>query len=429
MRSSTKRFLKGFSSGVVVATVLTLLVSNFAGAQAPIDRRVPSSFSVASDDFQQVLQHFLGPPMSEGNRIEVLENGIEIFPAMLKAIRGARKTINFETYIYWSGNIAEQFAEALAERARSGIEVRVLLDWVGSAKMDTTLIKAMEDAGISVARYQPPRWNRLDRFNSRTHRKLMIVDGRVGFTGGVGIGDVWTGDAQDPQHWRDLHFLVEGPVVAQLQAGFLDNWLETKQEVLIGDDYFPRSEPVGATLAQNFISSPDEGSQSVQLLYLLAIAGARDRIRISTPYFVPDEITLKTMVDAAGRGVSIKVIIPGPHIDSELTRWSSRARWGELLEAGIEIHRYQPTMYHSKMMLVDGLLASVGSTNFDNRSFKLNDESNLNILDKNFVADLEAVFDKDLSRSERVTLEAWRARPMTERFWEQLHELLIASQV
>jgi len=254
--------------------------------------------------------------------------------------------------------------------------------------------------------------------NNRTHRKVLVVDGRTGFTGGVGISDLWNGDAQDPQHWRDTHFKAEGPVVAQMQAVFLDNWMKATGEVLHGPDYFPALEALGKAAAQMFSSSPSGGSESMQLMYLLSITAARRSIDLSSAYFVPDNMTLRALVAAAKRGVRIRVVVPGEHTDTEIVRHASRALWGALLEAGVEIHEYLPTMYHCKVMVVDALWVSVGSTNFDNRSFRLNDEANLNIYDAEFARRQIEIFEDDLSHSRRISLQQWQQRPLAEKLRE-----------
>ncbi len=364
------------------------------------------------------MGNLLGPPLLPGNAVVELLNGDEIFPSMLEAIRGARRSITFETYIYWSGKIGEEFTEALSERARAGVKVHVLLDWVGSGRIDGEYLERMERAGAQVERYHPLAWYTLARLNHRTHRRLLVVDGRVGFTGGVGIGDEWLGNAQDPEHWRESHFRLEGPAVAQMQAAFLDNWLKTHSEVLHGDDYFPELPAAGGVSAQVFKSSSREGSESARMMYLLSIAAARESILISASYFVPDDLTVETLVEARQRGVLIRIILPGPVMDVEVSRKASRGRWGALLSAGVEIYEYQPTMYHCKVMIVDGLWVSAGSTNFDNRSFRLNDEANLNVLDRGFALALTETFERDRAQSRRITHEEWLRRPWKERVLE-----------
>jgi cardiolipin synthase A/B len=370
----------------------------------------------------------LGPPMAQGNRVTSLLNGDQVFPAMLDAIRSAKRSIDFETYIYWSGTVGREFGDALAERARAGVPTHLLIDWLGSTKADEKILDAMRDAGVEIVRYRPLRWYSVDRINHRTHRKLLVVDGRIGFTGGVGIADQWLGHAQDKEHWRDSHFRVEGPVVAQLQAAFLDNWVEAEGHVLDGEAYFPRLVPVGPDFAQVFRSAPGEGSASMRLMYLLAIAAATRSILIANAYFVPDSQTVAMLVEARRRGAEVEIVVPGPVLDAQIVRRASRATWGPLLEAGVRIYEYQPTMYHTKVMVVDDLWASVGSTNFDDRSFRLNDEANLNVLDAAFGREQARVFDEDRRRSRQVTLEAWRRRPLRERLQERW-ATLVRSQL
>lgn len=413
---------------VGVTALAVLLTLNLTSRQLSVERRIEHLYDSEDPQFARAMGSLLGPALAEGNRVTPLRNGDRIFPAMLEAIRGARRTISFETYIYWSGDIGREFALALAERARAGVAVHVLLDWVGAGKIDSELVATMETAGVVVVRYHPLRWYNLGRLNNRTHRKLLVVDGRVGFTGGVGIADEWKGDAQDPHHWRDSHFRVEGPVVAQMQAGFMDNWIETRAEVLHGEDYFPALEPVGPHCAQLFLSSSEGGSESVRLMYLMSIAAAGRSIRLANAYFVPDDLAVRLLVDARKRGVAVEIIVPGKYIDFTVVRKASRARWGPLLEAGIEIYEYQPTMYHTKVMIVDEHWVSVGSTNFDSRSFRLNDEANLNVLDPDLAAELVDHFEEDKRRARRVTLESWLARPWQEKAKDRL-AALIRSQL
>ena len=393
-------------------------------SEKQVKHEIPRLYSVDDPQFAQTMGSMLGPSIVAGNRFQALVNGDEIFPAMLSAIEGARETVDFETYIYWSGVIGKKFADALGERARAGVKVHVLLDWLGSSKMDADSIAAMEDAGVEVTRYHPLRWYNLHRFNNRTHRKLLIVDGRIGFTGGVGIADLWTGNAQDPEHWRDSHYRVEGPVVTQMQAVFMDNWIKATGKVLHGVEYFPVVPPVADGAAQMFSSSPSGGAESMELMYLLAITAAKDSIYLSSAYFVPDEMTRDALVEAVKRGVKVQIITPGPHIDTETVRRASRARWGDLLEAGVEMFEYQPTMYHCKIMIVDERFASVGSTNFDPRSFNLNDEANLNIVDAEFARRQVEVFLRDLSQSRQITFAQWRERPFFEKVIEHAASLV-----
>jgi cardiolipin synthase A/B len=404
------------SSAVTILT--SLVLRNLASGESKIEHKIAHLFGVADGQFTRSIGHLLGPPVVAGNRVTALHNGDEIFPAMLEAIRGAEKTITFETYIYWEGEIAREFSDALSERAKAGVKVHVLLDWLGSKKVNEDLIEEMRRSGVDVERYHPLRWYDLDRVNNRTHRKLLVVDGRIGFTGGVGIADQWRGKGDSPDHWRDTHFHIEGPVVADVQAAFMDNWLKTRSEVLHGEAYFPPLEEAGTVAAQLFKSSPRQGSESVRLLFLLAIASARTSIRIGNPYFVPDDLAVATLIAARKRGVLIELVLMGQVTDSEFTRKASRSRWGPLLKAGVAIYEFQPTLYHNKLMVVDDCLVSVGSTNIDNRSFCLNDEANLNVLDTAFAQEQVRQFNKDKAHSLPITLEAWRKRPRKEKLLE-----------
>lgn len=409
---------------VVIAIAGTLLVLNLMPPEATVDRRIERLYDSQSPQFHRSMGVLLGPAIVPGNKVEALVNGKEIFPAMLEAIARAKQTITFETYIYWEGAVGDTFARALAERARAGVRVHVLLDAVGAAKMKESMLADMRRDGVEIEHYHPLRWYNLGRMNNRTHRKTLVVDGRVGFTGGVGIADKWDGEAQDPDHWRDTHFRVEGPVVAQMQATFLDNWIQVRGEVLHGEHYFPAQESAGSIRAQMFMSSPTGGSDSMHLMYLLAITSASASIDLASAYFVPDALARDALVAAAKRGVRVRILLPGPIIDADVVRRASRADWGPLLEAGIAIHEYQPTMFHCKVMVVDRRMVSVGSTNFDNRSFRLNDESNLNVYDEAFARAQTAIIERDLARSRQVTLAEWQARPWQEKLLEHTASLL-----
>jgi cardiolipin synthase A/B len=400
------------------------LIANPGGETARIKQRLARHFDVESPAFARQLGLLLGPAFVGGNDVKLLRNGAEIFPAMLAAIDAAQVSVTFETYIYWSGEIGKQFADALSDRARRGIAVHVLLDWVGSAKMDQALLDEMVAAGVEIRRFHRPHWTNIDRLNNRTHRKLLVVDGRIGFTGGVGIATQWTGNAQDPDHWRDSHFLLTGPAVAQMQATFMENWTKETGKVLYGERYFPVLTRTGDTPAQVFSSSPGGGSESMQLMYLLAITAATRSIDLSAAYFVPDAQSVEALLAALKRGVRIRIIVPGEHIDSEIVRKASRVRWGPLLENGATIAEYRPTMYHCKVMVVDEYLVSVGSTNFDNRSFKLNDEATLNILSHAFATEQVQVFERDLAQARAVSYQEWLDRPLHEKVQERLASLL-----
>lgn len=408
----------------VATYLLTVIVRQFLTQEKTVVRQIDPCYAVEEGAFVRSVGSILAQPFLPGNRVTPLINGDQIFPAMLQAIRSAQRSVTFETYIYWSGRIGRQFADALVSRARAGVRVHVLLDWMGCFKMENRIVRAMKRAGVDLQYYHPLRWHTLHRANNRTHRKILVIDGKVGFTGGVGIADCWTGDGQDPDHWRDSHFQLEGPAVAQMQAAFMDNWVKTKGGILHGEPYFPALAEVGSSVAQVFMSSPGAGSNSMRLMYQLAIAAAQRSIRLSCSYFVPDAIATEALVAARRRGVRIEIIVPDGHIDIPVLRWASRSRWGPLLAAGVEIHEYQPTMYHCKVMIVDDLLVSVGSTNFDSRSFHLNDEANLNVLDAELARRLVDCFEADRCRSRRVAPEEWSGRPGYERAREYVAGLM-----
>ena len=408
---------------IVITALVTILVAalamNFKTPEKTLERKIEHRYAVSDPQFRREMGVLLGPGIVPGNVVTDLENGVEIFPAMLAAIRGAQETITLETYIYWSGNIGQQFADALSERARNGVAVKVMVDWAGSIKMEDSLLQSMKDAGVEIHQYRPLKWYNLGRLNNRTHRKLLVVDGRIGFTGGVGIADIWEGEAQDPDHWRDLHFRVEGPVVAQFQSAFNDNWIKTTGVVLNGEDYFPPLQPAGSMDAHMFVASPAGGSESMHLMYLLAIAAAERSIDLQAAYFVPDDLIIKALLAARHRGVRVRVVLPGKHIDSETVRLASKAHWGELLLGGVEIHEYQPTMMHNKLLLVDGLMVSVGAAKLDVRSFRLNDEASLNVYDADFAARMTEVFEADLEPTVQYTYRMWENRPLKEKLVEK----------
>lgn len=415
----------------VPAVALVLLLVPLAGGCANLDPgypyRVESKYGVDDPRFARTMGHLLGPPLVPGNHVAALVNGDRIFPAMLADIAAAQRSVTFETFIYWKGEVGRRFTDALCDRASAGVRVHLLIDAVGSDKMDAGYVERMRRCGCEVEVYNPLRWFDLTsaaRLNNRTHRKLLVVDGRVGYTGGVGIADDWLGDAHDPAHWRDTHYRVVGPAVADLQSAFLDHWVESVGAVLHGDAYFPRLDPAGEMCAQVFQSGPGGGGESMQLMYLLSFAAARTHLRLATAYFVPDDLTVRTLVDARRRGVRVQLLVPNRLTDVPLTRHASRAVWGDLLRAGVEIFEYQPTMYHNKLMVVDDRWVSVGSTNLDNRGFRLNGEANVNVLDPAFGAAQAAQFDADLARACRVTYERWAARPLGERMAEAFASLL-----
>jgi cardiolipin synthase len=400
-----------------------ILVANLMPEPRELKAPLPHHLATADTQFKVSLTALFGSNAIPGNSVETLFNGDRIFPSMLRAIREARNTITFETYIYWRGEIANQFADALIEKAKEGVSVKVLLDWVGSLPMDETLTERMKAAGVEVVKFRPVAWTTVDRVNNRTHRKLLITDGRIGFTGGVGIGDEWNGDARTPNEWRDNHYRLEGPAVAEMQAAFAEHWLEATGELLMGDRYFPEIAPAGDHEAQVVVSST--GQRNVMHLMLMtALAAAEKSIRLGTPYFVPDEITRQQLLEARRRGVEIDIIVPGENTDARIVRKASRHFWGEMLEAGIRVHEFDQTMYHSKIVIVDEVWTSVGSTNIDERALRLNDEANVNFYDQRFAREQIALFDADLKRARPYTLARWQQRSAQEKVSDWLASLL-----
>lgn len=404
----------------LLSILLTFIGMNFALPEKKLQHKLSRLYGMSDPQFSREMGVMLGPAVTTGNRIESLNNGDEIFPAMLEAIHTAQKTITFETYIYWTGEIGRQFAEALAERAQAGVRVQVLLDWVGSLKMDDDLLDLIEKNGVHVYRYRPLRWYHLNRLNNRTHRKLLVVDGKIAFTGGVGIADQWLGNAENEDYWRDIHFRMEGPVVSQVQAAFNDNWIKATGEVLHGENFFPAQEEQGETSAHMFISSPAGGSENMQLMYMLAITAAEKSIDLQAAYFVPDELITKALLAAVERGVHVRIMVPGKHIDQQMVRFVSKALWGDFLKKGVEIYIFEPTMMHNKMLIIDQRMVSVGSTNFDMRSFHLNDEASLNIYDTDFAKATTRIFEQDIDRCRHYDYAMWHKRPFRQKVLEKI---------
>jgi cardiolipin synthase A/B len=382
------------------------------------------ALDVRSEAFMATAEALTGAPISEGDDVDLLINGDEIFPAFLETIRRAERSINLLTYVYWRGEIAKDVASALCSKAREGVEVNVLLDAIGTAKMESDVVEQMRDGGVRVARFRPLKPYAIRRANNRTHRKILVADGRVGMIGGVGIAEEWTGNAQDPDHWRDTHVRVRGPVVRGLQGAFADNWLEATGEVLTGDAYLPDLEPVdGGGPMQVVRSSAGVGDTDIEALYFLAIASARDSLDLTAAYFAPRPAFVEALADAAKRGAEVRVLVPGPHIDKGFVRMAGRAVYDELLDAGVRIWEYQPTMLHAKTMVIDGAWSSVGSVNFDNRSFQLHDEATLCVQSEQFAGLLTEQFERDLEVSDEMRRGRFARRPARHRAQERVLQL------
>jgi len=377
-----------------------------------------------SQPFLDTMAGLTGAGFVPGNVVDILNNGDEFYPAMLAAIRAARESICIEQYIFWAGRTGDEFSDALVERAKAGIPVKLLLDSVGSATIGEAIYKRLTDAGCEVAWYAPIRWYTVGRFNNRTHRKTLVVDGEVGFTGGAGIADHWRGTATLPDEWRDVMFRVRGPAVAPLLSGFAQNWLRTTGEIIQGEEFFPPIAPDGPLALQVIHSSPDAGASSARLMYYLAIVSARRKIDIVNPYFVPDETAIDTLVEAVARGVQVRVLVTGRRTDNWLARQNSRRLYGVLLDGGVKLYEYHHSMLHQKAMLVDGCWCTVGTSNFDNRSFAHNEETSLCLCDTRFAAAMTALFEEDLAASQPVLREDWQQRGWLTRAQELVASLL-----
>jgi cardiolipin synthase len=412
---------------LLVGALILAIGANLRTTEKRLLYRPRRLYTSGDADFRRALGILLGPPLVSGNKITTLVNGEQIYPAMLDAIRAAQTNITFETFVFRDG-VGATFVEELANAARRGVTVHMLLDWLGSRTMNQSLLSAARAAGCDLQIYHPPSWYHLGRLNNRTHRKLLIVDGKVGFTGGVGMGIEWKDGLRGMPPWRETHFRAEGPVVAQMQAVFVDNWIKTTGRVLHGAEYFPKLPAVGNMDAQMFSSSPVGGSESMHLMVLLALTAAKTSIDIENAYFVPDRLTVEALCSAARRGVRVRIVVAGRHTDARIGRWAAQGLYGELLEAGIQLYEYQPTMMHCKVLVIDGMWSSVGSANFDDRSFRLNDEANLNVFSEELAREQVELIDADIKQSRRMVLNKWRHRKFGRRINERL-ALLLRSQL
>lgn len=379
---------------------------------------------IGSQTFLDTAAGLTGVNFEPGNQLDVLDNGDAFYPAMLEAIAQAQASVTMEQYICWAGETTDAFAKALAERARAGVSVKLLFDAVGSTSLGDRALAVLKDAGCEVAWYNRIHWYTVGRFNNRSHRKTLIVDGHVGFTGGAGIADHWRGNASSPAEWRDTQVRVEGPAVRDLQTGFAVNWLRTTGEVLQGDLFFPPTREAGPCAVQVINSSPDGGASGARLSYYLAIVSAHKRIDIANPYFVPDEVAVETLVEAASRGVQVRVLVTGRRNDNWLARHNSVRLYGKLLRGGVKLYEYHPTMLHQKVMIVDGCWCTVGTSNFDNRSFAHNEETSLCLCDARLVGELTETFEEDLAACQEVTQDEWRRRGVFARSQELVASLL-----
>ena len=373
--------------------------------------------TVHHSNFLYTIQSTCQAALHQGNRVTIFTNGPQFYPAMLDAIRAATRSINMECYIFQPGRIADQFIEALSERARAGVNVTIVVDAIGSFDLWGRPVSRLRKAGCRIESYQRIRWYSLARLNNRTHRELLVVDGRIAFTGGAGIADWWAfPEKRKEKPWRDTMAAIEGPVVAALQGVAAENWLECCGEILTGPEYFPDLKPCGTTTSFVVRSSPSDRATVSRVTFQLLMEGADQELRISTPYFLPDRALRRALANIAKRGVEVSVIVPGRRTDQKWVRLASRRMWGRLLEAGVRIYEYRPAMTHMKVLVVDGIWSVLGTTNIDNRSFEHNDEVNLAMLDPAVACRLLEDYRRDLEDSEEITLEKWRRRPL----WEKI---------
>jgi cardiolipin synthase len=394
----------------------------------PLMLRLDEDFGTDSAEFLSTLAGVTGVPMLPGNRVQIYNNGDEFYPAILDAIRNAQFSITMEQYIFATSTIAREFAEACAERAKKGVRVKLLVDAVGSGALSAEIIRILQSSGCELRWFHPVRWYNLHRVNNRTHRKSIIIDGQTAFTGGAGLDDHWRGNARNTREWRDIQIRIDGPAVTPLQTGFALNWLITTGEVITGPRYYPVLDSIDGIEVQTVLSSPKGDLYTASILHQLAIRCARQCLYITNPYFVPSDQTIDLLAEAAARGVEIKVIAAGANADSWWARMNIVRLYGKLLAAGVEIYEYQPTMIHQKTMIVDRIWATVGTANFDDRSFRLNEESNVCFYDPELVEQLRQIFFEDLAKCRRVEAKEWQSRGLRRRI-EELAASLLQDQV
>ncbi|HVL04609.1 MAG TPA: phospholipase D-like domain-containing protein [Acidimicrobiales bacterium] len=377
--------------------------------------------------FARLVEGATGAPWRSGNRVTILRNGDRTFGSMLDAIAAAKSTIDLSSYIIWPGEVTDRFTEAMCERAEAGVEVNVVVDAYGSAKWaGHATVTALEEAGASVVFFRPPAWYALDKLNNRMHRRLLIVDGTIGFAGGVGIADVWAGDAQDPEHWRETHVQVEGPAVRDILGGFMENWAEAAHAV-IDAKHFPELEAFDDGVGLQVVrSSPRSGGTSTSQLFYATIAGARERLWVTTAYFAPDQAFVDLLCGAPARGVDVRILVNGRNVDKEVVREAGQRQYGRLLEAGVRIFEYQQTMLHAKTMVADGW-ANIGSSNLEHRSLGLDDELMVAFSDRGLVEEVVQHFHDDLEVSEEYDIDRWRRRSLSKRAKEAAGDLFRQS--
>lgn len=408
----------------IFAATLAVIIANLVMIQRDINYQIEDLPTLQSAQFSRQLAGMVNLQFSSGNQVHLLLNGRDAFPRMFGAVQRAERSVTFENYVYWSGDIGRQFAELLAEKARQGVRVHVLLDWVGSLSVNRHVIRVMKNAGVELHRYHPPRFGGMHRLNHRTHRRELVVDGKIAFTGGVGFGDQWQGDGESKNSLRDNHYEIHGPVVCSLQAVFLDNWLKNSGDVLIGEAYYPELPFAGKLEVAILGSTPAERATHARLLMLLLVAASKKLICLEQSYFVPDKHLLSALMEASQRGVTVQILLPGDKIDNSFVRSASRNLWQPLLKAGVQLYEYQPSMLHTKISIFDNLWTVVGSTNLDYRSLYRNDEILLVTRDHAFARRHFECFEQDKQACIEVTLDKWQSRPLRQKLGDWFAALL-----
>ena len=426
MRRPLRLVAVSISLAILLLAGLLLLV-NLVPESRRVREPVVVDYGIGDSRFLLTSDAILQQPIVFGNHIDVLQDGDEILGAMLEAIHGARHSVTFETFMFWGEWFAGRVADAMADAAGRGVSVHAIIDYVGAFRADSDIIDRMERAGVEVVIWRPPSWGHLLRFNHRTHRKLLIVDGREGFIGGANIADKWL-PGKGPIPYRDYHFRVRGPVVASMQAAFSEGWLDGTGNLLEGERYFPEPVNAGELPAQMVSSSPSGGRHRIRKMFLYAIAAAEKNITAGTGFFYPDAGFMDALIDAANRGVDVRILIPGTKINYEFLRHASVNRIYPLLEAGIVFYEYEPAVYHSKLMSIDDQWVSIGSANLDNRSFWINDEANLNVYDAGFARQIRELLEQDMENARRCDIDCWYRRPGHHRVFGWIG-MLIGSQL
>jgi cardiolipin synthase A/B len=416
-------FVIGVVSAVSVTSALFFAVGH-KPARIYTDSAPPV---VDSPDFATALGAIVGAPVEGGGTVHLLDNGDEFVPALLESINQAQRRINFTVYIWSEGTFSDQLLRALEKKQREGVEVRVLLDGLGSLKVPDEDFEPLIAAGGKVQKFRTPKLGKLTRFHRRNHRRSIVIDGNVGFTGGMAVSDVWLGHAQDPEHWRDLMFKVTGPMARSLQMAFVDLWVSSSGELLLDSTHYPvppHAPTPGVTRFIHLASSPADDDQSMAYFFLLPILSARETVYFAAPYFIPDNHLQETLIQKARSGVDVRLLLPGSHIDNWIVRASAQARYQELLEAGVKVYEYQPTFMHAKYGVIDGSWSIIGSPNLNSRSRELDEENAFGIYDTVLGAKLHATFYKDLERAKAIDLEAWRRRNPLQKFFEAVSRIL-----